>query len=215
MTDRSEIADARRIARAAMMQNLPERRQDTPLVAAAFAFPKVKQSRVKEAIAPSSKDDEFVDKLVAINRVAKVFKGGRQFGFAALVVVGDQKGAVGYGTGTAKEVPEAIRKAKEAAKRDMVFVPLRDGRTLFRDLDGRHGTGKVMLRSADAGTGIVASGPMRAIFESLGVRDVIAKSTGSNNKYNMVRATFDALKNEHKALSKDPKSTQPKTIDNL
>ena len=142
------------------------------------------------------RDSEFVDKLVAINRVAKVVKGGRRFGFAALVVVGDQKGRVGFGHGKAREVPEAIRKATESAKRDLIFVPLRDGRTLHHDVPGRHGAGKVLLRSAPAGTGFIAGGPMRAVFETLGVHDVVAKSTGSSNPYNMVRATFDALKNQ-------------------
>jgi small subunit ribosomal protein S5 len=142
------------------------------------------------------RDSEFVDKLVAINRVAKVVKGGRRFGFAALVVVGDQKGRVGFGHGKAREVPEAIRKATESAKRDLIFVPLRDGRTLHHDVPGRHGAGKVLLRSAPAGTGIIAGGPMRAVFETLGVQDVVAKSFGSSNPYNMVRATFDALKHE-------------------
>ena len=139
------------------------------------------------------RDSEFVDKLVAINRVAKVVKGGRRFGFAALVVVGDQKGRVGFGHGKAREVPEAIRKATEAAKRDMIFVPLRDGRTLHHDVNGRHGAGKVLLRSAKAGTGIIAGGPMRAVFESLGVADVVTKSNGTSNPYNMIRATFEAL----------------------
>jgi small subunit ribosomal protein S5 len=142
------------------------------------------------------RDSEFVDKLVGINRVAKVVKGGRRFGFAALVVVGDQKGRVGFGHGKAREVPEAIRKATEAAKRDMIFVPLRSGRTLHHDVDGRHGAGKVHLRAAEAGTGIIAGGPMRAVFETLGVQDVVAKSIGSSNPYNMVRATFDALKRQ-------------------
>src|SRR3954468_24160276 len=141
-------------------------------------------------------DSEFVDKLVHINRVAKVVKGGRRFGFAALVVVGDQKGRVGFGHGKAREVPEAIRKATESAKRDLIFVPLRDGRTLHHDVPGRHGAGKVLLRSAPAGTGIIAGGPMRAVFETLGVQDVVAKSLGSSNPYNMVRATFDALRHE-------------------
>lgn len=127
------------------------------------------------------RDSEFVDKLVAINRVAKVVKGGRRFGFAALVVVGDQKGRVGFGHGKAREVPEAIRKATEAAKRDLIFVPLRGGRTLHHDVHGRHGAGKVLLRSAKPGTGIIAGGPMRAVFETLGVHDVVAKSTGSSN----------------------------------
>ncbi|MBA9083253.1 MULTISPECIES: 30S ribosomal protein S5 [Bartonella] len=137
---------------------------------------------------------EFVDKLVHINRVAKVVKGGRRFGFAALVVVGDQKGRVGFGHGKAREVPEAIRKATESARREMIYVPLRSGRTLHHDVEGCHGAGRVLLRSASAGTGIIAGGPMRAIFETLGVQDVVAKSLGSSNPYNMVRATFDALK---------------------
>ncbi|KAB7740256.1 30S ribosomal protein S5 [Parvibaculum sedimenti] len=142
------------------------------------------------------RDSEFVDKLVHINRVAKVVKGGKRFGFAALVVVGDQKGRVGFGHGKAREVPEAIRKATEAAKRAMIRVPLREGRTLHHDIDGRHGAGRVVLRAAPAGTGIIAGGPMRAVFETLGVQDVVAKSLGSSNPYNMVRATFDALKHE-------------------
>ncbi len=142
------------------------------------------------------RDSEFVDRLVHINRVAKVVKGGRRFGFAALVVVGDQKGRVGFGHGKAREVPEAIRKATEAAKRGVVRVPLREGRTLHHDVNGRHGAGRVILRAAPAGTGIIAGGPMRAVFESLGVHDVVAKSQGSSNPYNMVRATFDALSRE-------------------
>ncbi len=142
------------------------------------------------------RDSEFVDRLVHINRVAKVVKGGRRFGFAALVVVGDQKGRVGFGHGKAREVPEAIRKATEAAKRGLVRVPLREGRTLHHDVHGRHGAGRVILRAAPAGTGIIAGGPMRAVFETLGVHDVVAKSQGSSNPYNMVRATFDALKHE-------------------
>ncbi|MCP4183929.1 MAG: 30S ribosomal protein S5 [Hyphomicrobiales bacterium] len=142
------------------------------------------------------RDNEFVDRLVHINRVAKVVKGGRRFGFAALVVIGDEKGRVGFGKGKAREVPEAIRKATEAAKREMIFVPLRDGRTLHHDVKGRHGAGKVVLRAAPAGTGIIAGGPMRAVFETVGMQDVVAKSIGSSNPYNMVRATFDALKNQ-------------------
>ncbi|WP_028035654.1 30S ribosomal protein S5 [Chelativorans sp. J32] len=142
------------------------------------------------------RDSEFVDKLVHINRVAKVVKGGRRFGFAALVVVGDQKGRVGFGHGKAREVPEAIRKATENAKRDMMFVPLREGRTLHHDVQGHHGAGRVLMRAAKPGTGIIAGGPMRAIFETLGVQDVVAKSLGSSNPYNMVRATFDALKHQ-------------------
>ena len=139
---------------------------------------------------------EFIDKLVHINRVAKVVKGGRRFAFAALVVVGDQKGRAGFGHGKAREVPEAIRKATESAKRDLIFVPLRSGRTLHHDVEGRWGAGRVLLRAAKPGTGIIAGGPMRAVFESLGVHDVVAKSLGSSNPYNMVRATFDALKRQ-------------------
>jgi small subunit ribosomal protein S5 len=136
------------------------------------------------------------DRLVHINRVAKTVKGGRRMAFAALVVVGDQKGRVGYGHGKAREVPEAIRKATESAKRALIRVPLREGRTLHHDVYGRHGAGKVILRAAPAGTGVIAGGPMRAVFESLGMQDVVAKSMGSSNPYNMVRATFDALVNE-------------------
>ena len=142
------------------------------------------------------RDSEFMDRLVHINRVAKVVKGGRRFGFAALVVVGDQKGRVGYGHGKAREVPEAIRKATDSAKRSLVRIPLREGRTLHHDVTGRHGAGRVVLRAAPAGTGIIAGGPMRAIFETLGMHDVVAKSQGSSNPYNMVRATFDALQRE-------------------
>ncbi len=139
---------------------------------------------------------EFFDRLVAINRVSKTVKGGKRFGFAALVVVGDQKGRVGYGKGKAKEVPEAIRKATEQAKRQVIRVPLREGRTLHHDIAGRHGAGKVVMRTAPAGTGIIAGGPMRAVFEMLGVQDVVAKSVGSQNPYNMIRATIDGLRNE-------------------
>ncbi len=141
------------------------------------------------------RESEFVDRLVHINRVAKVVKGGKRFSFAALVVVGDQKGRVGFGHGKAREVPEAIRKASEQAKRQLIRVPLREGRTLHHDVKGRHGAGKVILRSAPAGTGIIAGGPMRAVFETLGISDIVAKSQGSANPYNMVRATFNALKN--------------------
>jgi len=137
--------------------------------------------------------DDLIDKLVTINRVAKVVKGGRRFAFAALVVVGDQKGRVGYGAGKAREVPEAIRKATERAKRGMIRVPLKEGRTLHHDSIGRFGAGEVVLRSASAGTGIIAGGPMRAVFETLGIGDVVAKSLGSRNPHNMVKATFDAL----------------------
>ena len=139
---------------------------------------------------------EFADRLVAINRVSKTVKGGKRFGFAALVVVGDQKGRVGFGKGKAKEVPEAIRKATEQAKRNMIRVPLREGRTLHHDMYGRWGAGKVTMRTAPEGTGIIAGGPMRAVFEMLGVKDVVSKSLGSQNPYNMIRATLDGLKKE-------------------
>ncbi len=139
--------------------------------------------------------DEFVDKLVYVNRVAKTVKGGRRMAFAALVVVGDQKGRVGFGSGKAKEVPEAIRKATEEAKHKLIRIPLREGRTLHHDASGHYGAGKVILRSAPAGTGIIAGGPMRAVFETMGIQDVVAKSTGSANPHNMIRATFDALIN--------------------
>lgn len=139
---------------------------------------------------------EFADRLVAINRVSKTVKGGKRFGFAALVVVGDQRGRVGFGKGKAKEVPEAIRKATEQAKRSLIRVPLKDARTLHHDMEGRHGAGKVVMRSAVAGTGIIAGGPMRAVFEMVGIQDIVAKSLGSQNPYNMIRATIDGLKQE-------------------
>jgi small subunit ribosomal protein S5 len=145
----------------------------------------------------NKEDSELVDKLVGINRVAKVVKGGRRFGFAALVVVGDALGKVGFGTGKAKEVPEAIRKATDDAKKNMVKVPLKDGRTLHHDMKGHYGAGKVVLRSAPSGTGIIAGGPMRAIFETLGVQDVVAKSIGTSNPHNMIKATFDAFSSMH------------------
>jgi small subunit ribosomal protein S5 len=138
-------------------------------------------------------DDGLVDKLVTINRVAKVVKGGRRFAFAALVVVGDQKGRVGYGAGKAREVPEAIRKATERAKKTMIRVPMKEGRTLHHDIRGQFGAGEVVIRSAPAGTGIIAGGPLRAVFETLGIGDVVAKSLGSRNPHNMVKATFAAL----------------------
>jgi len=141
----------------------------------------------------SREESELVEKLVSINRVAKVVKGGRRFGFAAIVVVGDGKGRVGHGSGKAREVPEAIRKATEQAKRSLVRVPLREGRTLHHDVLGRFGAGQVVVRSAVPGTGIIAGGPMRAIFECLGVQDVVAKSIGSTNPHNMIKATFEAL----------------------
>ena len=145
---------------------------------------------------------EFSERLVTINRVAKVVKGGRRFGFAAIMIVGDNNGRVGYGTGKAKEVPEAVRKATEDAKTKMVRVHLKDNRTLHHDVVGRFGAGKVILRSASPGTGIIAGGPMRALFESLGIKDVVAKSTGTSNPHNMLKATFDAFK----------KSESPKSI---
>ncbi len=138
-------------------------------------------------------DGELTDRLVSVNRVAKVVKGGRRFGFSALVVVGDGKGRVGYGSGKAREVPEAVRKATEQAKRSMLRVPLRQGRTLHHDIQGRFGAGHVMLRTAPPGTGIIAGGPMRAVCEALGVQDVVGKSLGSANPHNMVKATFAAL----------------------
>ena len=140
-------------------------------------------------------ESDLTDKLVSINRVAKVVKGGRRFGFAALVVVGDSKGKVGFGTGKAREVPEAIKKATDQAKNKMVRIPLKEGRTIHHDVKGRHGAAKVILRTAPPGTGIIAGGPMRAVFETLGVQDVVSKSIGSSSPYNMVRATFDGLQN--------------------
>jgi len=144
----------------------------------------------------TEEQSEFVDKLVAINRVATVVKGGRRFGFAALVVVGDQKGRAGFGHGKAREVPEAIRKATDEAKKKLVRVPLREGRTLHHDGSGRWGAGKVVVRAAPPGTGLIAGGPMRAVLEVLGVQDVVAKSLGSSNPYNMIRATFEAVKEQ-------------------
>ena len=150
----------------------------------------------QEAAPRDREESDLVDKLVHINRVAKVVKGGRRFAFAALVVVGDSKGRVGYGSGKAREVPEAIRKATDDAKKAMIRIPLKDGRTLHHEVRGHHGAGKVLVRPAPAGTGIIAGGPMRAVFEALGVGDVVSKSLGTSNPYNMVRATFDALKNQ-------------------
>ena len=140
--------------------------------------------------------EELIEKLVHINRVSKTVKGGKRFGFAALVVVGDGKGRAGFGHGKAREVPEAISKATAAAKKAMIRVPLRDGRTLHHDGRGHFGAGNVTVRSAPAGTGIIAGGPMRAVFESLGVADVVTKSVGTSNPYNMIRATFEALKEQ-------------------
>ena len=139
-------------------------------------------------------ESKFKDKLLSINRVAKVVKGGKNFSFSALVVVGDEKGRVGCGLGKAAEVPDAIRKANEQAQRSMIRVPLKEGRTLHHDLVGHFGAGRVVIRTAEVGTGIKAGGPMRAIFEVLGVHDVVSKSVGSTNPHNMVRATFDALR---------------------
>src|ERR1044072_6639090 len=138
-------------------------------------------------------ESELTDKLVTINRVAKVVKGGRRFAFAAIVVVGDQRGRVGHGAGKGREVPEAIRKATEAAKRGLIRVPLRDGRTLHHDVKGRFGAGKVTLRAAPAGTGIIAGGPMRAVFETLGIKDIVAKSVGTSNAHNIIKAPLWAL----------------------
>lgn len=144
---------------------------------------------------PREKEEsEFIEKLVAVNRVAKTQKGGRRFGFAALVVIGDGRGRVGTGHAKSKEVPDAVKKATDKAKRNMIRVPLRDGRTLHHDLKGHFGAGKVIMRTAPTGTGIIAGGPMRAVFECLGVQDVVAKVTGTNNPYNMVNATLEALK---------------------
>ena len=148
---------------------------------------------------------EFSEHLITINRVAKVVKGGRRFGFAAIMIVGDNKGRIGYGTGKAKEVPEAVRKATEDAKTKMIRVHLKDNRTLHHDIVGRFGAGKVILRAAAPGTGIIAGGPMRALFESLGIKDIVAKSIGSSNPHNMIKATFDAFKK-----SETPKSAASK-----
>ena len=152
-----------------------------------------------------NENKDFSEHLVTINRVAKVVKGGRRFGFAAIMIVGDTKGRVGYGTGKAKEVPEAVRKATEDAKNKMVRVHLKDNRTLHHDITGRFGAGKVVLRSAAPGTGIIAGGPMRALFESLGIKDVVAKSTGTSNPHNMLKATLEAFKQ-----SESPKSIASK-----
>ncbi|MGI9128797.1 MAG: 30S ribosomal protein S5 [Roseomonas sp.] len=151
------------------------------------------RDRDREQRTERQEGDELKDKLVTINRVAKVVKGGRRFSFAALVVVGDEKGRVGWGAGKAREVPEAIRKATERAKRTMIRVPMREGRTLHHDVVGEFGAGRVVLRAAPAGTGIIAGGPMRAVFETLGMGDVVAKCLGSANPHNMVKATFAAL----------------------
>tara|TARA_B100001248_G_scaffold187543_1_gene143211 strand:- start:21 stop:530 length:510 start_codon:yes stop_codon:yes gene_type:complete len=149
--------------------------------------------------------NEFSEHLVTINRVAKVVKGGRRFGFAAIMIVGDNKGKVGIGTGKAKEVPEAVRKATENAKSKMMRVHLKENRTIHHDTVGRFGAGKVILRTAAPGTGIIAGGPMRALFESLGIKDVVAKSTGTSNPHNMLKATLNAFK-----MSESPKSVASK-----
>ncbi len=151
-------------------------------------------ARAQEKKREDREESELVERLVGINRVSKTVKGGKRFGFAALVVVGDGRGRVGFGSSKAREVPDAIKKATEQAKRHMIRVPLREARTLHHDIHGRDGAGKVLLRSAVPGTGIIAGGPLRAIFEALGIQDVVAKVQGSNNPYSMVNATFDALK---------------------
>ena len=148
---------------------------------------------------------EFIEKLISVRRVSKVVKGGRRFGFAAIMIVGDNKGRVGIGTGKAKEVPEAVRKATENAKNKMIRVHLKENRTIHHDTVGRFGAGKVILRSASPGTGIIAGGPMRALFESLGIKDVVAKSTGTSNPHNMLKATLNAFK-----MSESPKSVAAK-----
>jgi small subunit ribosomal protein S5 len=140
-------------------------------------------------------ENPFIEKLVAVNRVAKVVKGGKRFGFAAIVIVGDQKGRVGFGSGKAREVPDAVKKATEYAKRKMMRIPLREGRTIHHDVRGHFGSGKVVLRAAPPGTGIISGGPMRAVFEALGIQDIISKSVGSSNPHNMIRATLAALNN--------------------
>jgi len=152
-----------------------------------------KPERAKKGDNREDREEGFIEKLVHINRVAKVVKGGKRFAMAAVVVIGDGKGRVGLGTGKAREVPEAIRKATEAARRNLRRIPLREGRTLHHDVRGRYGAGRVVLRAAPAGTGIIAGGPMRAVFEALGIHDVVAKSVGSSNPHNMIKATFAAL----------------------
>lgn len=151
--------------------------------------------RKKDREPRDNAENELTEKLVAVNRVAKTVKGGRRMGFAALVVVGDGRGRVGHGHAKAKEVPDAIRKATDQAKRSMIRVPLREGRTIHHDVVGHFGAGRVLLRSAPQGTGIIAGGPLRAIFEAIGIQDVVAKALGTNNPYNMVNAAFEALKN--------------------
>lgn len=164
-----------------------EQRQRTP------KEPRQARQQGRDRDQDSQEGNELVERLVGINRVAKVVKGGRRFGFAAIMVVGDGRGRVGFGTGKAREVPEAIRKATDQAKKEMVRIPLREGRTLHHDIRMNYGAGKVILRAAPPGTGIIAGGPMRAVFEALGVHDVVAKSVGSQNPHNMIKATFKAL----------------------
>jgi len=151
---------------------------------------------VKENRNKDQKESDIKDKLVAINRVTKVVKGGRRFGFAALVVAGDESGKVGFGHGKAKEVPEAIKKATDSAKKGLFRVSLREGRTLHHDIIGSHGSSKVVMRSAPSGTGIIAGGSIRAVFELLGIQDIVAKSVGSANPYNIIRAAVDGLKQQ-------------------
>ena len=158
------------------------------------SLPKDNNSNTSDSHNKVVEQNEYIEKLVSINRVAKVVKGGRRFSFAALVVVGDGNGMVGHGKGKAKEVPEAIKKATDEAKNRMIRVPLRQGKTLHHDIKGRFDSGKVYLRSAPSGTGVIAGGPMRAVFEALGIQDIVAKSVGTSNPHNMVRATFEALK---------------------
>jgi len=172
-----------------------------------------REGRGRERERDRDSDDGIIDKLVTINRVAKVVKGGRRLAFAALVVAGDQKGRVAWGHGKAREVPEAIRKATERAKRGMIRVPMKEGRTLHHDIEGRYGAGKVVLRTAAAGTGIIAGGPLRAVFETLGIGDVVAKSLGSRNPHNMVKAAFDAL--QHCASPRSVASRRGKKVSEL
>jgi len=160
-----------------------------------------RRGRYRDRDRERSQEAELIEKLVGINRVAKVVKGGKRFGFAAIVVVGDGKGRVGHGSGKAREVPEAIRKATEHAKRTMIRVPLREGRTLHHNSDGHFGAGRVVIRAAEPGTGIIAGGPVRAIFEALGVHDVVAKSVGTSNPHNMIKAAFDALQHSNSPRS--------------
>jgi small subunit ribosomal protein S5 len=188
------MADEPTGAQGAEPQNEPPKRGRGPRRGGAGGGPDRNRRGDRGGQKEERAEGELVDKLIAINRVAKVVKGGKNFAFAALVVVGDKKGRVGYGHGKAREVPEAIRKATEEAKKSLIRVPLREGRTLHHDGHGHWGAGHVMLRAAPPGSGIIAGGPMRAVFEVLGVSDVVAKSKGSSNPYNMVRATFDALK---------------------